>query len=134
MAAYAPAQSPLPPPDKLPAPSRAPSLSERLKMPKELPGSEAPPIRIPPRDVLPAPGRGVLIDQIFPNRPLPAPLAGPSATLMSLKQIEELALANNPEMVQAAADITSAAGTAVQAGVHPNPTIGYEADTVGSAG
>ena len=25
-------------------------------------------------------------------------------------------------------------GTAMQAGLHPNPTIGYEADTVGSAG
>jgi outer membrane protein, heavy metal efflux system len=43
-------------------------------------------------------------------------------------------LANNPVMVQASADVTSAMGTAIQAGVHPNPTFGYESDTVGSFG
>ena len=53
---------------------------------------------------------------------------------MTLKRLEDLALANNPEMVQASADVTAATGGAVQAGVHPNPTFGYEADTVGSLG
>jgi cobalt-zinc-cadmium efflux system outer membrane protein len=36
--------------------------------------------------------------------------------------------------VQAAADVDSAMGEVINAGAYPNPTVGYEADTVGSAG
>ncbi len=51
---------------------------------------------------------------------------------MTLQQLEDLAIANNPTLVQAAGNITAAEGIAIQAGTHPNPIIGYEADTVGS--
>ena len=78
--------------------------------------------------------RDELIDELFPNRPLPPKLAREIGAPKTLKEIEGLALANNPEMVQATADITTAMGGAIQAGVYPNPVIGYEADTVGSAG
>ncbi len=134
VAAYAPTNSQAGDVEILPPPAAVPQLSERLTLPKELPGATAPPIRLPMRDPGTVERRDNLIDQIFPDRPLPPPLAPQAAPPMTLKQVEELALANNPEMVQAAADITSATGSAIQAGVYPNPVIGYEADTVGSAG
>ena len=109
-------------------------MMNRLKMPKDVPGASAPPIRIPSRETVSEATRSELIDELFPNRPLPPKLAADVGGPTSLKQIEGLALANNPEMVQASADITVATGAAIQAGVHPNPTIGYEADTVGSFG
>ncbi len=93
-----------------------------------------PPIRIPSQEVTPPGQRVELINELFPDRPLPPKLAAEVGGPVTLKQIEELALANNPEMVQATADITTAGGAAVQAGVYPNPVVGYEADTVGSAG
>jgi cobalt-zinc-cadmium efflux system outer membrane protein len=132
-AAYAPLQSESPARESLPAPVRV-QLSERLKIPSDLPGANAPPIRIPSQEVVPPGQRNELIDELFPKRPLPPKLAAQVIGPTTLKQIEELSLANNPEMVQALADVTSAMGNAIQAGVHPNPTLGYEADTVGSAG
>ncbi len=53
---------------------------------------------------------------------------------MSLSDLEQLALANSPIIPQFQADVSGQAGQAIQAGTHPNPVIGYEADTVGSAG
>ncbi len=118
--------------DELPAP--LPQLSKRLKIPDALPGAAAPPIQVPPLEDTSPTRRNHIIDELFPNRPPLANLAAPAAAPMTLSQVESLALANNPELVQAMADITSAQGDTMQAGVHPNPTIGYEADTVGSFG
>lgn len=47
-----------------------------------------------------------------------------SATL-SLADLEKLALQNNPTIAQAEAEIEAARGRAKQAGLFPNPTIGY---------
>jgi outer membrane protein, heavy metal efflux system len=120
--------------EDLPAPKPFPQLADRLKIPSALPGASAPPFRIPSREAATPAARDKIIDELFPNRPPPPKLAPQAGGLTSLKALEDLALANNPEMVQASADVTAATGAAVQAGVHPNPTIGYEADTVGSFG
>jgi cobalt-zinc-cadmium efflux system outer membrane protein len=45
-----------------------------------------------------------------------------------------LALHGNPTLAQAAANVEAARGRAVQAGLYPNPTAGYEADRIGAAG
>jgi cobalt-zinc-cadmium efflux system outer membrane protein len=45
-----------------------------------------------------------------------------------------MALQNNPTLAQAAADLEASRGRAVQSGLYPNPTVGYEADRVGAAG
>jgi cobalt-zinc-cadmium efflux system outer membrane protein len=134
VAAYAQQQPDSPAVESLPAPAMVPRVTERLKIPSELPGANAPPLRIPLQEKVPPAQRDELIDELFPNRPLLPKLAPQVVGPTTLKQIEDLALANNPELVQASADVTSAMGNAIQAGVHPNPTIGYEADTVGSAG
>jgi cobalt-zinc-cadmium efflux system outer membrane protein len=52
----------------------------------------------------------------------PAPEFGPPLTL---QQLEEMALANNPTMRQAEAGVEAARGRSRQAGAWPNPVIGY---------
>src|SRR5881409_2562585 len=42
-------------------------------------------------------------------------------------------LSAHPSLRQAAADVEAARGAALQAGLPPNPSFGFEADTVGSA-
>jgi cobalt-zinc-cadmium efflux system outer membrane protein len=132
--AYTRQQDALPGREDLPAPPGVQDLSQRLKIPSQLPGADAPPLRIPPREAVSPQQRNELIDELFPNRPPVPKLAPPAAGPTTLKQVEDLALANNPELVQASAQVTTAMGAAIQAGVHPNPVLGYESDTVGSFG
>lgn len=109
----------------------------RLKIPSQLPGANAPPIILPPSDFEHPEERRSIIDKLFPSpeqvRPIPRPGEEPGAPSMTLAQLEAMAAANNPLLVQAAGDVMAARGAAVQAGVHPNPVVGYEADTVGSS-
>ncbi|HLW97700.1 MAG TPA: TolC family protein [Candidatus Acidoferrales bacterium] len=53
--------------------------------------------------------------------------SGPSFTL---DQLQQMALANNPTLGQAKAGIQSAAGRTRQAGLWPNPTVGYTGDEI----
>ena len=112
----------------------SPSLTERLQIPAELPGTNVPPLWLPPLDQ-PA-QRLQAIDTLFPDLPPMPKLLPPMdpQRQFSLSDLEQMAIANSPIIVQAEADITVAFGQAIQAGVYPNPLIGYEADTVGSAG
>jgi cobalt-zinc-cadmium efflux system outer membrane protein len=47
-------------------------------------------------------------------------------TGLTLAELEQLALAHNPTLAQAQADVQAAIGRKQQAGLYPNPTIGYE--------
>src|SRR5260370_18105715 len=49
---------------------------------------------------------------------------------MRLEELEEMALANNPTVAQAQAKQRGAAGLAKQAGLYPNPTVGYYGDEI----
>jgi len=127
-----------PPKDKPPGNGKPLDFSKRLEIPRELPGADAPPIVLPPVD-LDVPGlRDEAIDALFPLLPTMRPNLEvkhpPEQKRMSLDELQEMALSNNPLVVQAAADVDSAVGVAVDVGAYPNPTVGYEADTVGSAG
>jgi cobalt-zinc-cadmium efflux system outer membrane protein len=112
-------------------------LAERLKIPPELPGATAPPIALPGPQA-PRSEKEAAIHRLFP--PLPAldpdiqPIPGPDGHPLSLADLQRLAMANNPTLRQAAADVEAARGALQQAGLYPNPTIGYEADQVGSSG
>lgn len=55
------------------------------------------------------------------------PAAGPPLTL---RQLEEMALANNPTVQQAQAGIDAARGRARHAGAWPNPIIGYVGEEI----
>jgi cobalt-zinc-cadmium efflux system outer membrane protein len=49
---------------------------------------------------------------------------------MTLAELEQRALAQNPTIAEAAAQVEAAKGRAVQAGTLPNPTIGYVGDEI----
>ena len=58
-----------------------------------------------------------------------APRAG-AAPGLRLEDLERMALAGNPTMAQARANVLVSAGLARQAGLYPNPTVGYYGDEI----
>ena len=126
-------QEEVPKPRGNPAAPSAPRLTDRLKIPPELPGANVPPLTLPPWNQ--PEKKMAVIELLFPDlHPMPPLAPPPPERRMSLAELEQMAVANSPIVAQAAADVTIALGTAIQVGVYPNPVIGYEADTVGSAG
>jgi len=63
-----------------------------------------------------------------------APLAAAEPPAMTLAELEEIALANNPTLVQAAMRVQAAQGQRLQAGLYPNPVVGYQAEEMGIGG
>lgn len=67
--------------------------------------------------------------------PLPTPQpANVAISNLTLADLEGMALQNNPAVGQAAALVESAQGNWVQAGLPPNPAIGYSGQQLGSGG
>jgi cobalt-zinc-cadmium efflux system outer membrane protein len=62
--------------------------------------------------------------------PAQAQTPGPTAPAMTLEQLEQLALQNNPTSTSAAAGIDAARGRTRQAGALPNPVIGYSGEEI----
>ncbi len=58
----------------------------------------------------------------------------PAKESQALGEWEQLALARNPALAVATADVMAARGRAVQAGLYPNPMVGYMADEIGEEG
>jgi cobalt-zinc-cadmium efflux system outer membrane protein len=94
-----------------------------LQIPHDLPGGRAPPLRPDePYQQLPPLGEEL--------RPAP----GPNGLPLTLPGLEQIALARNPRLAQARTDVDAARGAAIQAGLYPNPVIGFQGDQIGSAG
>jgi cobalt-zinc-cadmium efflux system outer membrane protein len=55
-------------------------------------------------------------------------------TTLTLKSLEQTALAQNPTLVQAGAQVRVSRGKALQAGLLPNPAIGYVSEQMGAEG
>ena len=53
-------------------------------------------------------------------------------TAGDLAEYQRVAVEASPAVKQAAADVAAARGAALQAGLHPNPTVGYQGDQIGS--
>jgi cobalt-zinc-cadmium efflux system outer membrane protein len=116
-------------------PPRARSLSERLRIPPELPGASAPPIQLPPSSA-PRGEREQAINKLYPSLPPLAvdvqPIPGPNGRPLTLADLQNLAVTNSPTLRQAGADVESAKGAVIQAGAYPNPNFGYQSDNVDS--
>ena len=117
----------------LPAPgTRSWTISDRrrrssYKIPKAVPGSEAPLVRLPlPGD----PALPEATSRLFPKLPPlseePVPLPGPNGRPYTLAELHRIAAANSPALRQAASDVEAAKGLLKQAVTYPNPTIGFE--------
>jgi cobalt-zinc-cadmium efflux system outer membrane protein len=120
-----PKAAPLPPPKKV-------ELPHTFEVPNGLPGAGQPSIVLPPITPDNRAERMRLIDQMFPEHPplAPDPLVDgqPGAKIATLEELLEIAKKNSPELQQAAADIADAQGRWVQAGLYPNPTVGFQGD------
>jgi cobalt-zinc-cadmium efflux system outer membrane protein len=109
-----------------------------LELPPDLPGSSAPDIHLPPL----APGvsqaqRDAAISRLYEKLPVAEvefPPPGAEEHPLTLCELEQTAVQQNPLMREAAADIQTARGNAIQAGAYPNPTLGYEADNINTGG
>lgn len=58
----------------------------------------------------------------------------PHTKPLTLAELESLGVANHPAFVRLAGQIEAAQGRAYQAGLPPNPTVGYTADEIGTDG
>lgn len=63
-----------------------------------------------------------------------APAANADDSGMGVEVLLQMALQYNPTLSQAAAQVEAARGRAIQAGLCPNPVLGYESDEVGAGG
>lgn len=112
-----------------------------LRLPAEFPGAETPPISLPRFNA-----DGTKIDaktqlenilKLCPDLP-PLPyeadaLPDDSRAVMGLEEFHRIARENHPGLRAAAASVEVAHGAIIQAGLPPNPSFGYEADTVRTA-
>lgn len=115
------------------APKKDGQKAPPFQVPNILPGADAVPLK-PLRfeEETSAAERLKAVRAAYPEL-IPAsaalPIAADQAPL-SLSDLQQLALANSPVIRRTAADADVAYGQMIQAGLHPNPTIGYQADQV----
>ena len=103
-----------------------------FELPRNFPGASAPPVVLPrfPKDATQAERDKTvkaLYPELTPAPELPPPGDGPP---LSLADLQAMAAANSPVLRRAAADAAANYGQVIQAGLHPNPTVGYQADQV----
>src|ERR1700681_99156 len=82
---------------------------------------------IPPQDPITASQRIVLASGVPQDEhpPKSPNAAGSAPEGLTLEELQRMALASNPTLGQAKAGVAAAAGRALQAGLWPNPTVGY---------
>lgn len=114
-----------------------PPLGERLQLPADLPGRDAPVITLPELKPGNEEARKAAIDRHFPALPplpdLQRPQMGPDGKPLGLADLQQMARANSPLLRQAFAAVETATGAAIQAGLRPNPTVGYVGDDFNQA-
>jgi cobalt-zinc-cadmium efflux system outer membrane protein len=119
--------------DTTPQPS--PPIKKLLTIPDEIPGVKTAPPIVWPKD---KEQQKRVVKKLYPPLPpLPVeapPQPGPSGRPLTLSDLQALAVANNPSIRSAVAGIEAAKGAVKQAGAYPNPTVGWESDTVGTSG
>ena len=60
-----------------------------------------------------------------PTTPLPQEKNSSQQSGVTLAELEQMALGNNPTLAQAAAEIRAVTARKLQSGLYPNPTVGY---------
>lgn len=112
---------------------RGNAISHVPPIPKPLPGADVKMLHIPKGEK-----RNDAIKRLFPSLPDvgvdPPPRPTPDGTEWTLARLQQIALGSSPLIRQAVAAVKSAEGAAMQAGLAPNPHVGYEGDTMGTGG
>jgi cobalt-zinc-cadmium efflux system outer membrane protein len=68
------------------------------------------------------------------GEPCPAPPTATKVAVLTMADLEQMALQGNPTLAQAAVAVDASRGKALQAGLYPNPTIGYRGENIGIEG
>src|SRR6201993_5514621 len=72
--------------------------------------------------------------QSLPTPGAPAPASPKDTTApssgLTLAELEQIALSNNPTLAQANAEIRAASAHKQQSGLYPNPTVGYQGEQI----
>jgi cobalt-zinc-cadmium efflux system outer membrane protein len=115
------APSPAPPPK---AQSGAP-----YQLPPDLPGRDAPPIELPRfAPNTPQSERAQAVKALYPELHPRSATVQTTGTVLSLAELQQMAVESSPTLRRADAAANATYGAMVQAGVWPNPTVGYQAD------
>ena len=109
-----------------------------LKLPSDLPGSDTPPISLSRRDADGEQLDGAKLKEnilklysdlpVLPDQPDAFP--DEANGQIGLENLQNIAHENHPGLRAAAASVEAARGLMIQAGLPPNPNVGYQADTV----
>ena len=114
------------------------SSKDRLMVPPDLPGAQEPPIKLPKFTKENMAQRKEILAKLYPPLPVMAPepvlASGPDGKPYSLSDLQKIALTSSPKIKQAVAAVAAARGSAIQAGLYPNPDFGYEGDTMQTNG
>ncbi len=115
-----------------PAPPPLDVKGKPFELPPQLPGGGAP-ILVPPpfnKDT-PQTEREAAVRKAYPALTPVAKWDGPAGGApLTLADLRQLAAANSPVLRRAAAEADAVYGQVIQAGLHPNPTVGYQADQI----
>jgi len=131
-----PADSPamrnaVPPPQMVPPPARLAELADdRREFPEHVATFHAGMRRLP----LVVPGEVQTVSHTEPVETEGVPASGEASTAWTLAELEQAALTGNPALARANAQVRALRGKWVQAGLPPNPLVGYSAAEVGDAG
>ncbi len=115
------------------APPPAGGKGRPFELPDKLPGASAPPLAQPRFDKdTPQADRDAAVRKAYPELTTVAGKEpGPAdARPVSLADLRQLAAANSPVLRRASAEADATYGQVIQAGLYPNPTVGYQGDQI----
>jgi cobalt-zinc-cadmium efflux system outer membrane protein len=111
-----------------------PTPGDRLRIPPELPGADAPPLQMPRRDPDHPEAHDAAMQALYPPLPPLGPNIAPQMAAggqpIALVELQRIAQAENPLLRSASAAIRAAEGSTVQAGLLPNPIVGFSGDNI----
>jgi cobalt-zinc-cadmium efflux system outer membrane protein len=113
-------------PDQVPGKPEGVRPRLELNIPPEIPGSEAPLVKLPKDKAALQREVARLYPELPPLPAEPTALPGPDGHPYTLADLQQLAAANSPALRQAASDVEAAKGNLIQARAYPNPTFGFE--------
>lgn len=117
--------------DSVAPPPVEPGKKGVFDLPPSLPGAGLKPV-VPPKFEKDTPAE-VRTREVAERYPAILPVAATApaeGAPLTLADLQQLAEANSPVLQQAQHDAEAVFGLVVQAGLHPNPTIGYQSDQV----
>ncbi len=115
-------------------PAKEPGKREPFELPADFPGAKMPPIAFPDAKGLTPAQREKALREVYPRAPalpeIPKSEMPETGKPYSLFELQDIALRNNQAIRRASAAADAAYGVTIQAGLYPNPNVGWQADQI----